>query len=218
MSNKKFITFIMGMDVLLLAGVLGLFGGKDALRSPNLFSHLSRCTVTVKTERGQGSGFVLYEHPNLVITCAHVVEDTMDISIIDNQGKSFKINPHEVYVDVDRDVAILPLYKHQWSTGLKLGKVHVGNVVFICGTPLNDILQNTITMGIIGGVRSELFPDNLIQVDGAIHPGNSGGPIVNRFGRLVGMSQSVWRGAHSIGFGVHVDEIKKVLEEYMEWL
>ncbi len=181
----------------------------------NIYDLLQSNTVVVVTPKGHGSGWVVGAHANLIITCAHVVQDFDDILLMDWTGDIFVATVVEL--DMERDVAILKTARALKATGIGFGIPELGMDVWACGAPFSTRLQGTITKGIISGFRDGLLSPHSIQTDVAINPGNSGGPVVDSNGLLVGMSQAtIGDSPCGVNLLVPVYDILDVLNPYLD--
>lgn len=144
-----------------------------------------KSTVTVRTAQGHGSGFAVGDG-SIVLTNSHVVGDAENVSLITSGGLS--IDAKVINVSKERDIALIQL------KGLRLPALHVsksspqaGADVYAVGSPLTENLSGTVTSGIVSGTRM-LDGQNWLQSDAAISPGNSGGPLLDSRGSVVGLS------------------------------
>lgn len=166
--------------------------------------------VTVFAGSGHGSGFVISD--NLIMTNHHVVGESNSVAVKFNNG--LQVVGKVIASNSGRDVAIVKvdatLPKH-----FKLSRVvpAVGSDVYAIGSPLDEKLHSTITRGIISGVREE-NKKMLIQSDVNIRPGNSGGPLVDKSGSVVGIAVLglvVNRVGQGINFFIPIDDALKSL-------
>ena len=186
------------------------------VRPANLFSHLpssptsaltteqvialvqpSVVTVKVNVFRGgtsEGSGFV-YGKRGFILTNAHVVTRALSISVVDSDGITHSAD----LVGVDRSADVAELDVADMETGdvkakpLKVTSqpAQVGSNILVIGNPFG-VLPNSVTSGLVGGTGRELTVGtvdyhNLIQTDAVANPGNSGGPMVNSAGDVIGI-------------------------------
>jgi len=152
----------------------------------NIFDKISPAIVFVKTSEGSGSGMII-ESNGLILTNAHVVSGVNTATIILQNKQSYKATV--VGRNENVDVALLKI------SGVNLPVVDLGNSdsmkqgeeIFALGFPYGFTDETTITKGILSA-RQNLNGTQFLQVDLQILPGNSGGPIVDKIGKVVGMS------------------------------
>jgi serine protease Do len=164
--------------------------------------------------RGEGSGFVI-SADGYVLTNNHVVDEASQIVARFADGREVKATV--VGTDPATDVALLKLAGDESWPHVELASsssLHVGDWVVAVGNPLG--LGITVTAGIVSGTGRVLGHDaydDFIQTDAAINQGNSGGPLFDTSGRVVGMNTAIIQGANTIGFAVPADLIRDVLSE-----
>jgi S1-C subfamily serine protease len=173
-------------------------------------SRAMAAVVSIESSAGRGTGF--YVTPDVLITNAHVVAGHSYVTVRLAGG-------HTVQGRVERsspevDIAIVRAAAPAESTQiLPLGaseRVRPGQEVLAIGSPLG--LQNTVTRGIVSATRSA-GGVRLIQTDAAINPGNSGGPLLDRDGRVIGVTTLKVSGrAESLGFAVAIDHAVPLIE------
>ncbi|MBI3304800.1 trypsin-like peptidase domain-containing protein [Candidatus Parcubacteria bacterium] len=176
---------------------------------------------TQKQQIGAGSGFIVSKD-GLVITNKHVVADTVaEYTVLLNDQRRL---PAKVLArDPVQDVAILKIEGSNFPT-LILGdsdKLEIGRTVIAIGNALGEF-QNTVSVGVVSGLRRAITAsgggvseqlENLIQTDAAINQGNSGGPLLNLDGEVVGVNTATVIGAQSIGFAIPAQLVKKDLAD-----
>ena len=165
-----------------------------------------------------GSGFVI-SRDGLIVTNFHVVEGATEVKV--HLGD--RDYPAEVKgTDPATDIALLKVDAGNSLRYLELGDsegVRVGDWVMVIGNPLN--LDKTVTTGVVSakgrsiGISDVSF-ENFIQTDAAINFGNSGGPLVDMQGRVVGIATAINYGAENIGFAVPVNTLKQILPQLRE--
>lgn len=159
-----------------------------------------------------------------ILTNAHVVEGASEVRVR-FAGDTEPVIAQVLAADSGNDLALLKVN----ATGLtaatfaKPGSVRVGDQVVAIGYALALDGGPSVTTGIVSALRRTIFTDSgalnsLIQTDAAISSGNSGGPLVNMRGEVVGINTAVARGdtnssANNIGFAISVDEVLAVLEQ-----
>ena len=162
-----------------------------------------------------GSGFVI-SRDGLVVTNYHVVEGASEVKVhLGDRDYRAEIKG----TDPATDIALLKIDAGNSLRYLELGDsevVRVGDWVMVIGNPLN--LDKTVTTGVVSakgrsiGISDVSF-ENFIQTDAAINFGNSGGPLVDMQGRVVGIATAINYGAENIGFAVPVNTLKQILPQ-----
>jgi len=168
----------------------------------------------VPQRRGVGSGFIL-SADGFVMTNAHVVDGADELIVTLTDKREFKAKV--IGADTRTDVAVVKID----ATGLpavKIGdvnKLRVGEWVMAIGSPFN--LENTVTAGIVSAKQrdtGDYVP--LLQTDVAVNPGNSGGPLLNLRGEVVGINSQIYSpsGAYAgISFAIPIDEAIRVADQ-----
>ena len=144
-----------------------------------------------------------------------------------NLSNGESIEGKVVWIQEDIDLAIVKINKNNLNVA-KLGdsdKLKNGNEVWAIGNPLGVEFQRTTTKGIISGVNRTLtfeengntiFMEDLIQTDASINSGNSGGPLINKNGEVIGINTVKITTAEGIGFAIPINTIKPVIESFIE--
>jgi serine protease Do len=164
-----------------------------------------------------GTGFII-DKDGHILTNNHVVEQTTDIKVklVDNREYNAKI----VGRDPLTDLALIHITPEQPLVPLALGdsdNVDVGDWVIAIGNPYG--LGNTVTAGIVSAKYRQIGAgvyDNFIQTDTPIHPGNSGGPLLNIVGEVIGINTAIFSetgGSVGIGFAIPINMAKDLLPE-----
>ncbi|MCH7701403.1 MAG: trypsin-like peptidase domain-containing protein [Planctomycetes bacterium] len=166
-----------------------------------------------------GSGFVIHEHGYLV-TNSHVVTGAADLTVTFADGSEYQAEI--VSWDTTHDLAVLKIEPDRPIRPIPLGHsddLMIGETAIAIGNPLG--YQNTVTTGVISAVDRKLeFPNglvytDLIQTDASINAGNSGGPLLNILGQLIGINTAIRGDAQNIGFAIPVDHLRKLLPEML---
>jgi S1-C subfamily serine protease len=176
-------------------------------------------------QTGQGSGFILNKE-GLILTNNHVIENGQRVEVTLYDTHKYKASV--VTVDKGHDLALLkidapnlvPVTLAETSTGLM-----VGQRVYAIGNPFG--LSGTMTRGIISAIRSVRSPENgnpiedAIQTDASVNPGNSGGPLLNSKGEVIGITTMIAsNGAEQssgIGFAIPINTAKAVLDDFAKY-
>lgn len=168
---------------------------------------------------GAGSGFVI-DKKGIIVTNSHVVSNVDKIEVQFKGNK--KAYPAKLLGrDKLSDIALLKINTKFPLKPLKLGdsnKLQVGEWVAAFGNPHG--YAHTVTKGIVSGVKREiddlnLFP--LLQTDASINRGNSGGPLVNLKGEVVGVNNAIAAGAQGISFAIPINNVKNVLQDILKY-
>lgn len=177
-----------------------------------------------REETEKGTGFIISED-GLILTNRHIVEEEdANYTVFLHTGEEVEA---EVLVrDPVRDLAILRVEGEDLPSA-KLGDsdgVEVGQTAIAIGYALGE-LENTVSSGIISGLgrqvtaqgrRGTEILDNVIQTDAAINFGNSGGPLLNLDGEVVGINTATAVHAEGIGFAIPVNDAQRVIEAARE--
>ncbi|MEC9450821.1 MAG: trypsin-like peptidase domain-containing protein [Chloroflexota bacterium] len=170
-----------------------------------------------------GSGVIISED-GYIVTNDHVIKDAREISVILNdesvyQGKIIGRVPYSdiALIKIDTEQELVPI-EFSSSKELKVGDwvIALGNAFGLAGTP-------TVTAGIVSAKERVIETEDdrtltdMIQTDAAINEGNSGGPLVNLSGKLVGLNSTIMRGAEGIGFAISSDLVLRYINDLLEF-
>ena len=162
--------------------------------------------VTIKTDVGQGTGFII-TNDGYIVTNAHLLSEGKTIEST-NYEKD-KIPTEFIGSNTNMDVALLKI-EGEYNF-LELGnsnETQVGERVIAIGNPLG--LQFSVTEGIVSGIHrpgiNEL--EAYVQTDAALNPGNSGGPLINKIGKVIGINNFKIGSGESLGFALESNYIK----------
>jgi S1-C subfamily serine protease len=169
-------------------------------------------------QRGQGSGFVIDEEGH-VVTNQHVVDDAQSLNVTMRDGSRYTATV--VGSDPSTDLAVIKVNAPASKlTPLELGDssaVRVGDAVIAIGSPFG--LDGTVTTGIVSALSREVEApnnfaiDDTIQTDAAINHGNSGGPLLNTRGEVIGVNAQIRSesgGNDGVGFAIPSNTVKEI--------
>jgi len=170
--------------------------------------------------QGSGSGTIL-SPDGIVLTNNHVVEGatTIELALTDARRVPARILGR----DPDTDIAVLRAETSDRLPAARLGnskKIKPGQIAIAIGNPLG--FESTVTAGIVSAVGRSLRAQNgrligdVIQTDAALNPGNSGGPLVNSRGEVIGVNTAVILGAQGICFSVAANTAQHVLTQVLQ--
>lgn len=198
----------------------------EGMTPGQLYAKVVDSVVAISTNVATGSGFILSED-GFVVTNYHVVEDGKTIAVTTHDGVS-----HPAVLrgfDSSNDVAVLKIE----ATGLPAAKLGssddliIGDQVAAIGNPLGE-LTSTLTVGYVSAKDRSVATDgsliNMLQTDAAINSGNSGGPLFNMKGEVVGITTAKYSGTSNsgatiegIGFAIPMDDIAKKITDLVEF-
>jgi S1-C subfamily serine protease len=176
-----------------------------------IVGNASAAVVSIETGTGRGTGF--FVSPELIVTNAHVVQNNTNVTVRLSDGRTMPARVLRTSPVVD--IAIVsPNTPQPDQSTMRMGTVNAarpGQEVIAIGSALG-VLQNTVTRGIVSAVRNASGV-MLIQTDAAINPGNSGGPLIDRSGRVIGITTlKIASNSESLGFAVAIDHAQPLLE------
>jgi S1-C subfamily serine protease len=189
-----------------------------------IYDQLKDSVVLIQTNLGLGSGFV-YDTKGHIITNHHVIEDasTIQVSFLDGNVTSASLIGMDIYSDIaviKVDQQVTTLQPVVLGTSFDLT---VGEPVAAMGNPFG--LSDTLTAGIVSSLERTLTAAenyvviDIIQIDAAVNPGNSGGPLVNVKGQVVGINTAIQSATGTftgIGFAIPSDTVKREIDDLIE--
>lgn len=182
---------------------------------------------TERQEVGGGTAFFVSED-GLLMTNRHVVSDESAVySVLLNDGRTLEAKV--LARDALTDIALLQVEGTDFPA-LSLSTNDdpaLGQTVIAIGNALAEF-RNTVSVGVISGLQRDITAGNalqgtterltsIIQTDAAINQGNSGGPLLDLQGNVIGMNTAVASGAQNIGFAIPVSDLRRVLESYQSF-
>ncbi len=179
---------------------------------------------TSQTTQSLGSGFVI-DRAGHIVTNYHVIAGAKKVQV--SFSSQDQLSAQVVGSDKSTDIAVLKIDTHSRALNpLPLGEsddVKVGDPVYAIGNPFG--LTRTLTAGLVSAVGRQIFApndspvENAIQTDAAINHGNSGGPLIDVFGRVIGVTSQIQTGGDAnsgnvgIGFAIPIDTVRDVASQ-----
>jgi serine protease Do len=164
--------------------------------------------------KGAGTGFVV-DPAGFILTNHHVIDGADRINVRLTDGRSLRAQ--RIGSDPDTDIALIKVDSPRPLAYATLGDsdtLRVGEWVCAIGNPL--AYEHTVTVGVVSFVGRKLFDQSLdyyIQTDAAINFGNSGGPLINARGEVIGINAAISSRASSIGFAVPINQASAILPQ-----
>jgi serine protease Do len=166
--------------------------------------------------RGSGTGFLI-DPVGHVLTNHHVIDGAERITVKLADGRSLRARL--AGADPDTDIAVLKIDSPTPLPHATLGDsdaLRVGEWVSAIGNPL--AYEHTVTVGVVSFIGRKLYDsslDNYIQTDAAINLGNSGGPLINAHGEVIGINAAISRQASNIGFAIPINQVRDILPQLL---
>ena len=204
--------------------IVDAIGNSGVTPWPTIYNQLKDSVVLIQTDLGLGSGFV-YDKQGHIVTNHHVIEDaeTIQVTFLDGNITSATV----VGMDIYSDLAVIKVDpKAATLNPVVLGSssdLAVGEPVAAMGNPFG--LSDTLTVGIVSSLQRTLDATggyviiDIIQIDAAVNPGNSGGPLVNIKGQVVGLNSAIQSETGTftgIGFAIPSDTVKREIDDLIE--
>ncbi|MBO4408077.1 MAG: trypsin-like peptidase domain-containing protein [Clostridiales bacterium] len=206
-------------------------GGKTKLSTVDIANKVSPSTVSIYIKGdynkksvtiSSGSGFIISKD-GYVVTNAHVVDDVKDNGYeveVGVPGMDEHVPAKIVGMDKQTDIAVVKLLKGDNYTPVTLGdsdKLVPGELVVAIGNALGT-LDGTVTVGVISAVNREIANEGytlkVLQTDASINEGNSGGPLINSYGEVIGVTNAkmVTQSSEGLGFAIPISKVRSVIE------
>lgn len=181
----------------------------------DVIERFKNIVIQIATPYSTGTGFYV-PSANLIVTNDHVVRDNCEVIIDGNLIERDIVKV--IYSDPQHDLAFLEMPQQvEGAMQVKFGQselVKDGDAVVAVGHPMG--LKFTFTQGIVSTADRLMENSNLryVQTDAAFNPGNSGGPLVNKAGEVIGVNSSIFQNANNIGFALQIDYLTTAIAEY----
>jgi len=213
-KNSEQIDFVSeeGNSIVSISGVVGIAVRKN---SGNRLTRVLDDTWSV------GSGCIL-DHKGYIITNQHVVGNEKDEIYITLYGGDV-VKGSVVWANSNLDLAVIKIavaglpYLNMGDSDL----IRIGEKAIAIGNPLGFDFQGTLTSGVISGLNRSvevngIYMEDLIQTDASINTGNSGGPLLNGKGEVVGINTVKVESAEGIGFAIPINQIRPIINKIVE--
>jgi serine protease Do len=162
----------------------------------NVYDQASKAVVSIRTRGGSGAGAII-DPRGLIITNNHVVDGASQVQVQTADGRTYR--GQVLALDSRNDLALVQIQPDRKLSSLRLSQTppRVGQRVYAIGNPFG--LDRTLTVGIL----SRIAPSGDLQTDAALNPGNSGGPLLNSDGEIIGVNKAILSpgGSGNIGIG-----------------
>ena len=174
---------------------------------------------------GMGSGFIINEE-GYILTNYHVIDGAKEVTVTLSDGR--EVTASVVNYDSDKDIAMIKINEEVKVPGVvELGDsdaLQPGEEVVAIGNPLSKELSSTLTKGIISALNRNVetqsgVSTNLIQTDTAINAGNSGGPLINTKGQVIGINTLKLSGSgiEGIGFAIPINSTTDITSQLIQY-
>ena len=197
------------------------------------FGGFGNTSPATQQATGTGTGVIITDN-GYIVTNAHVIYDSEygagladSISVLVDGGTSY--DAEVIGYDTDCDIAVLKI-DADGLTSAEFGdsdNLRLGESVIAIGNPLGFELMDTVTGGMVSGINRNITINdkamNLIQTDAAINSGNSGGPLINKYGQVIGINSSKMSASYSetsiegIGFAIPSNEVSDIVDDIMTY-
>ena len=204
----------------------GYEGGR--LSAQEIYRQVNPSVVLVMAQLDEGASVgtgVIFTSDGCIVTNYHVLEGGRDCQVILDTGESYPA----AYVggDADSDLAVLKM-EGQDLPAAQFGdsdSLRVGDQVYAIGNPLGVELRGTMTDGIVSAIERDVWVDNrtmtLIQTNAALNSGNSGGPLINEYGQVVGINvikmTSDYSNVEGLGFAIPTASMERIVNDLITW-
>ncbi|MEX1014812.1 MAG: trypsin-like peptidase domain-containing protein [Candidatus Paceibacterota bacterium] len=230
-ANQSVVSIAITKDIPILENCSNPFGNlppEFEFFFGDRFEQYTECEEgTRSTEIGGGSGFIV-SSDGLIATNKHVVSDEeAEYTVFTNSGNQYEAQV--IARDPIEDIAFIKIETDEDLQPAKLGdsnSIKLGQTAIAIGNALGEF-RNTVSVGVISGLSRDITASDtfgsfveqirdVIQTDAAINQGNSGGPLINLKGEVVGVNTAVAQNAQNIGFAIPINQVKRGLTQIQE--
>lgn len=225
-DHKTTIPRVKHFDPAVRMAVTGSHG--DELTAQWVYAQVNPATVLVVAQQGEkaslGTGIIMTED-GYVITNAHVISGGAECWVVLDTGMSY--DAQLVGYDANEDIAVLKLVDAEGLPTAEFGNsdlAEVGDQVYAIGNPLGIELRCTMTDGILSAINRDVQLEgrtlNVLQTTAALNNGNSGGPLINRYGQVIGVNTLKMSGSgvseatvEGLGFALPISHVCYVVND-----
>ena len=206
----------------------------DVLTAQEIYQQVNPAVVTVLVQRedkmGLGTG-VIFREDGYVITNQHVLEGASECMVV--LADEYSYPAKYVASDIDNDLGILKIDPESYPDEMTFPVAEfgdsdglvVGDKVYAIGNPLGFELRGTLTDGIVSAIDRNVWVDNrymtLIQTNAALNSGNSGGPLINEYGQVVGINvikmTSKYNNVEGLGFAIPSTDMERIINDLLAY-
>ena len=219
-----------------MPSIVQLASPTDAMSIPEIVEKNTPSVVGIQVVASSGvymgTGIIMSED-GYILTNQHVVKNAQKVSVklpasygddSETSDDELTFDAKIIGTDAQSDIAVLKINK----TGLtkaefgKSSEVKVGEVAIVIGNPLSMELANSVTAGIISSLNRTITIEdrtmNYMQTDASINGGNSGGPLINAYGQVIGIASAAVTKSYGegIGFAIPIDEAIPIIEDLIK--
>lgn len=201
---------ILVLATALLLGLTGCTNKERELSGEEIYEKISPVTVEVYAEgdftSSLGSGFYIDEN-GTVVTNFHVIEDCTSAYVTTSDGGVYDVKSVLGYNE-DLDIAILATTKSNSSAAESSSTVVTGETVYVLGSSLG--LTGTFSEGLVSSAEREIGDHSYIQISAPISHGNSGGPVVNSYGQVIGIASAGFEDGQNLNLAIPISLLDQI--------
>lgn len=209
MYKRRFISFFITIT-LVVSCLGGCSFGEKKLSGEDIFKKLSVSTVEITAESDYvsslGSGFYI-DDKGTVVTNYHVIEDCSSANVTTSDGGTYKVTNILGY-NKDLDIAILATSKKNSTAVATSSNVTTGETVYALGSSLG--LTGTLSEGLVSSAERNIGNHTYIQISAPISPGNSGGPVVNARGEVIGVACAGFEDGQNLNLAIPISILDQI--------
>lgn len=203
----------------------------ESLTAQEIYRLVNPSVVTVMADLGEDIGVsvgtgVIFTGDGYIVTNYHVVEGGQDCLVALDTGYSYEAK--YVAGDAENDLAVLKIDEEAELPAAEFGDsdlLTVGDKVYAIGNPLGVELRGTLTDGIVSAINRDVEVDGrimtLIQTNAALNSGNSGGPLINEYGQVVGINvikmSSSYSNVEGLGFAIPTASMRRIVNDLLAY-